>query len=435
MCNAHRLPRNASRRDVLKATLAGAGLVALGPLHRRWMPEASGAVATQNTLSIVNLFGGNDGLNMVVPKNLPSYFTLRPTIAIPAGQELTLTTGPNPNSAYGLHPRLVNIKALWDEGRVAIVNLVGYPNGNESHFESEDIWSFGMRNGFGGTGFPVSGWIARYADLYAPTPLGAVSVGVGRRRDFVGGSSNPLLLNRLRDFRFLSDGSYANNHQHRMATVRQMLQNSGTGGPSADARLALDSAHALVDQVQAAITSYTSTVVYPTNSIGTYMRDIARLVQAGFPTRVFYTGYGGFDTHGEQNAVDPVTGLVVGQHANLMTSLDNAVGAFVADAKLMGIWPNTSIAVISEFGRRNYENGSLGTDHAEAACMFVIGGAVNGGVYGPDLTEAMINEEVLEYQVDFRDVYRELLTDHLGAGSLATVFPETQPLNTTLGLR
>src|SRR5688572_30677366 len=104
MCNAHRLPRNASRRDVLKYTLAGAGLVALGPLNRRWMPAASGAIATQSTLSIVNLFGGNDGLNTVVPRNLPSYHALRPTIAIPAGQELALTSGPNPNSAYGLHP-------------------------------------------------------------------------------------------------------------------------------------------------------------------------------------------------------------------------------------------------------------------------------------------------------------------------------------------
>lgn len=434
MCNAHRLPRNASRRDVLKATLAGAGLVALGPLSRRWMPQATGAVAAQNTLSIINLFGGNDALSMVVPRALPSYYTLRPTIAIPAGQELPLTGGPRPTSNYGLNPRLVNIKNLWDEGRVAIVNLVGYPDGNESHFESEDIWSFGMRNGFGGTGFPVSGWIARYADLYAPTPLGAVSVGVGRRRDFVGGGSNPLLLNRLRDFKFQVDGSYTNNHALRMATIKRMLDNTGGGGPSGDARAALDSAHSLVDQVQAAITSYSSTVTYPSGTLSTYMKDIARLVQAGFPTRVFYTGFGGFDTHGEQNAVDPMTGLLVGQHANLMTSLDSAIGAFVADAKAMSIWPKTSLVVISEFGRRNYENGSLGTDHAEAASVMVIGGSVNGGMYGPDLTEAMINSEVLEYQVDFRDIYRELLTDHLGAASLATVFPESQPFSTTLGL-
>jgi uncharacterized protein (DUF1501 family) len=434
MCNSHRLPRNASRRDVLKYTLAGAGLVALGPLNRHWMPAASGAVAAQTTLSIVNMFGGNDGLNMVVPRTLASYHTVRPTIAIPAGLELALTSGPNPNSNYGLNPRLVNVKALWDEGRVAIVNLVGYPNGNESHFESEDIWSFGMRNGFGGTGLPVSGWIARYADQYAPTPLGAMSVGVGRRRDFVGGSTNPLLVSRLRDFRFLPDSTYGNNHTHRLNTIKQMLQNSGGGGPSGDARASLDSAHALVDQVQAAITSYTSTVVYPNNSFGGYMRDISRLVQAGFPTRIFYTGLGGFDTHSEQNAVDPMTGLLVGQHANLMTSLDNGIAAFVADAKAMGTWPQTSIVVISEFGRRNYENGSLGTDHAEAACVLVIGGAVNGGVYGPDLTEAMLNDEVLEHQVDFRDIYREILSDHLGAGNLATVFPETQTFNTTLGL-
>jgi uncharacterized protein (DUF1501 family) len=434
MCNADRLSRNASRRDLLKLGLAGAGLVALGPLGRRWMPEASGAVATQSTLTLVNLFGGNDGLSMVVPRNLASYQTLRPTIAVPPGRELALTGGPNPSSAYGLNPRLTKIRDLWNEGRVAIVNLVGYPNGNQSHFESEDIWSLAVRN-LGGAGLPVSGWIARYADQFAPTPLGAMSIGVGRRRDFVGGGSNPLLLSRLRDFKFSSDGAYANNHLHRLATVRSMLANQPTGGVSGEARAALDAAHAMVDQVQAAITSYTSTVVYPGSTIGNQLKDVARLIQAGFPTRVFYTGFGGFDTHGDQNAFDAATSTLTGQHANLMQALDDGVAAFVADAKAMGTWPQTALAVISEFGRRNYENGSLGTDHGEGSFLIVVGGAVNGGVDGPDLTEAMLADEVLEYQVDFRDVYRELLTDHLGAGSLGTVFPEAQPTSVTLGIR
>lgn len=434
MCNAHRLPRTASRRDLLKVACAGAGLAALGPLSKGWMPTASGAVAGQSTLTIVNQFGGNDGLSMVVPRGLAQYHALRPTIAVPPGAELALTGGPNPTSAYGLNPRLTKIRDLWNEGRVAIVNLVGYPEANESHFESEDIWSFGLRYG-PGQGLGASGWIARYADQYAPTPLGAMSIGVGRRRDFVGGSTNPLLLNRLRDFKFNSDGSYANNHQLRLATVRSMLANHPVNGASGEARSALDAAHALVDQVQAALTSYTSTVTYPGTGIGSALKDVSRLVQAGFPTRVFYTGYGGFDTHGDQNAFDAATGTLTGQHANLMQALDDAVGAFVADAKAMGTWDRTALVVISEFGRRNYENGSLGTDHGDASCVLVVGGAVNGGAYGPALTDAMLTEETLLYQVDFRDVYRELLTDHLGAGSLATVFPESQEHSTVLGLR
>jgi uncharacterized protein (DUF1501 family) len=432
-CNGRRFGKNATRRDVLKTTLAAAGFAALGPLTGR-LGTASGAVAAQTTFTIINMLGGNDGLSTVVPLGLPSYYSLRPTIAIPAGLELSLAGGPSGTTAYGLNPKMPKIQALWNAGDAAIVNLVGYPDPNLSHFESEDIWSFGLRNGSGSLTAAASGWIARYADSYAPTSLGAMSVGIGRRRDFVGGSTNPLLVGRLSDFRFQSDGQFANNHLHRLEAARQMLSTQPTTGLSGEARAALDSAHQLVDQVQAAITSYSSTIVYPSNSLARSMQDIARLVQAGFPTRIFYTGYGGFDTHSEQNAVDGTTGLLTGQHANLMARLDDAVGAYADDAKAMGSWDRTVIAVISEFGRRNFENGSLGTDHGHGACVLLMGGAVSGGSYGPPMTDAMLQEEQLEHLVDFRDIYREILTDHLGAGSLSTVFPEAQQFSTTLGL-
>jgi uncharacterized protein (DUF1501 family) len=433
MCDRLRFRASATRRDVLKTTLAATGLMALGSLDRRLLGVASGAVASQSTLTVINMLGGNDGLSTVIPRNLQGYYDRRPTIAIPPGQELSLAGGPG-STAYGLHPRLPKIRALWDEGRVAIVNLVGYPDPNLSHFESEDIWSFGLRNGFAGTGLAPSGWIARYADQYAPTSLGAVSLGLGRRRDFNGGSTNPLLVGRLSEFRFSGDGSYANNHLHRLETVRAMLGTQPTTGMSGEAKKALDAAHQLVDQVQAALASYSSTVVYPNSSLGRSMQDVARLVQAGFPTRVFYTGYGGFDTHSEQNAFDAATNQVTGAHATLMQRLDDAVGAFADDTKAMGAWSRSALVVISEFGRRNFENGSNGTDHGHGACVLVIGGGVNGGVYGPDVTEAMLQEDQLEHLVDFRDVYRELLTDHLGAGSLATVFPEAQQINNNLGI-
>lgn len=433
MCERLRFRTRATRRDILRTTMAATGLLALGSLDRRLLGTASGAVATQSTLTVINMLGGNDGLSTVIPIGVQGYYARRPTIAIPAGQELSLSGGPG-STAYGLHPKLPKIRDLWNEGRVAIVNLVGYPDPNLSHFESEDIWSFGLRNGFGGPGVPPSGWIARYADQYATTSLGAVSLGVGRRRDFTGGSTNPLLVGRLSDFRFASDGSYANNHLHRLETVRNVLGTQPTTGMSGEAKRALDAAHQLVDQVQGALTTYSSTVVYPSSSLGRSLQDVARLVQAGFPTRIFYTGYGGFDTHSEQNAFDAATNQVTGSHANLMQRLDDAVGAFAADAKAMSAWSRSALVVISEFGRRNFENGSNGTDHGHGACVLVIGGSIRGGIYGPAVTEAMIQEDQLEHQVDFRDIYRELLTDHLGAGSLATVFPEAQEISTNLGL-
>jgi uncharacterized protein (DUF1501 family) len=435
MCDRplHRFSKSSTRRDVLKVALGAAGFAALGPALGR-VRDASGAVATQTTFTIINLFGGNDGLNTVIPRGLPSYFDRRPTIAVPAGQELALTGGPSGTSAYGLNPRMPKIQALWNAGDVAIVNLVGYPDPNLSHFESEDIWSFGLRNVASGALSAPSGWIARYADRHAPTPLGAMSVGIGRRRDFLGGSTNPLQVGRLSSFRFDDDGQYLNNHRHRLATARSLLESQSTTGLSGEARTALGTAHQLVDQVQAALASYSSTVVYPGSSLGRAMQDIARLVQGGFPTRIFYTGYGGFDTHSEQNAVDGTTGLLTGSHATLMQRLDDAVAAFADDAKAMGCWDRTVIAVISEFGRRNFENGSLGTDHGHGACVLLIGGAVNGGSYGPPMTDAMLQEDQLEHLVDFRDIYREILGDHLGADTLGQIFPETQQITTTLGI-
>jgi uncharacterized protein (DUF1501 family) len=437
MCNAPfhhggRLGKHASRRDILKITLGAAGFAALGPLTGR-LPVARGAVATQTTLVLINMFGGNDGLNTVVPRGLNGYFERRPVIQIPSGQELSLAGGPNGTSAYGLHPQMTRLQTMWNDGDVAIVNLVGYPDANQSHFESEDIWSFAMRNGAGGALSVPSGWIARYADRNAPSPLGAMSVGIGRRRDFLGGSTNPLQVGRLSDFQFQRDGSYRDNHLHRLQTVRNLLAQQPTTGLSGEARSALDTAHQLVNQVQAAITGYQSQVVYPNQGLARSMQDVARLVFAGFPTRVFYTGFGGFDTHSEQSAVDG-NGAVTGQHANLMLRLDEAIGAYAADAKAMGTWDRTVIAVISEFGRRNFENGSQGTDHGHAQCVLLVGGAVNGGSYGPTMTEAMLQEDQLEYRVDFRDIYREVLGDHLGATGLGQIFPETQEFNATLGI-
>jgi uncharacterized protein (DUF1501 family) len=178
--------------------------------------------------------------------------------------------------------------------------------------------------------------------------------------------------------------------------------------------------------VQAALASYASPVVYPTGSFGTRMKDVAILVQGGFETRVFYTATGGFDTHSAQ-------GLLTGTHADLLTRVDDGIGALADDLKAMGVWDRTVICLITEFGRRNYGNGSGGTDHGHAFAEILIGGAVNGGMYGPDLVESDLTVEYPSYAVDFRSIYKEVLADHLGADP-AAVFPEPQETDVTLGL-
>jgi uncharacterized protein (DUF1501 family) len=450
------LPRGVTRRDILRFTAAGAGLAALGPVGRGLLREAHGAPNGQPFLVIVNDLGGHDGLNIVIPSNLTEYYTRRfmdpvtglPTgpvsIAIPPAQQLSLAGGPsNPGvNTYTLHPALVNVQAMWNAGDVAIIHRVGYPDDNLSHFTSEDIFSTGVRDDFATLGIERSGWIARYADQFAPTPLGAVSVGVGRRLDFIGGTSNPLQVSSLAGFQYQADGAWRNNHTYRLEVIRDMLEGfSGTAieGEIADA---LAQGHALADQIQAAVASYSSSVLYQdgTGSVRTLhrtLRDIAMLRQYGFETQVFYTGHGGHDLHANQ-------GGATGSFATLFHYFDTAVEAFRQDMVAMGSWDQTVILLITEFGRRNFQNGSGGTDHGHESVVLAIGGAVNGGYHGPEETSADLLKDWMgqgntdvDHGVDFRDVYRSILTGHLGAdlGTVdATVFPEPQPKSTSLTL-
>ena len=415
MCNHKKT--SISRRDVLRYGAAGTTIAALGPMSGL-LREASGGVATQNHMTILNLFGGNDGLNMVIPTEATAYAAynnIRPTIAIDPQVDPVFPT----NGNYVLHPSLPNLGQMYQDGDVAIVNLVGYPNPNLSHFTSEDIWSRGVRGSFNDVGVNPSGWIARFAEQYAPDPRSAVSIGVGQRRDFAGTSADPLSMSRLSSFDFDTDNAFGNNHQYRLDIAKQILAANSGAGASLAPKEAMDQAHTIVAEVQNAINNYNSGVAYDGSTPSRYMQDIARLVQAGFPTCLYYTGFGGFDTHGDQ-------GALAGRQPNLFTRADNAIRSFSDDMKAMGVWNNTVIAVISEFGRRNFENGSQGTDHGHGNPVFFIGGGVTGGVYGPDVTPTEINQNWLPGLVDFRDLYREVMGAHLNVSDFSGIFPETQ---------
>ena len=167
-------------------------------------------------------------------------------------------------------------------------------------------------------------------------------------------------------------------------------------------------------------------MVYNNESFSNRMKDIATLIQGGFESSIFFTGLSGFDTHSGQ-------GTTAGQQPGLFTAMDNALNSFASDMKAMGVWNDMVIAVITEFGRRNYVNGSSGTDHGHGFAMLLLGGAIRGGVYGPVLTDADINMEYLSYGVDFRSIYKEILTHHMNVDP-APVFPEALPIDTTLGI-
>jgi len=410
-----------SRRDILKLSVVGAGIAALGPIARH-LPTATGSPMNLKRMIVLNCFGGNDTLNMVPPVTLSPYYDRREGLAIAESSGLSMNAGPGATTARVLHPSLANVKKLWDDGDVALVERVGYPQANLSHFESQDIMSHGVRGMFAPLGIPESGWIARFADEYAPTPLGAVSVGAGRPVDFVGGDSNPFLVKSLSSFKINEDGRYRYNHPLRVSTAKSLLHRQ----PNGDAKTAIGQAHDLADQIQAAVSNYESLVTYTGDRPSRYLKDVSILVQAGFETRLFYTGFGGFDVHSEQ-------GQGTGRHADLLRYLDDGLGSFADDMKAMGIWDDIVVVVVTEFGRRNYVNGSVGTDHGHAFMEMVVGGAVKGGLYGPELTEADLETNYPSYAVDFRSIYREVIDRHLGFDP-DPVFPETLELPATLGL-
>lgn len=430
MCKNHKNEtKTIERRDLLRYGIAGLGIAALGPWARRGYaaPTMLPPAATKR-LVIVNLFGGNDGLNTVIPVNAGSYYSERPALAIPSAVALSLASGPFSNSNYKLHPSLTGVKTLWDEGTVAIVNKVGYPGANLSHFESMDIWSTGKRDlDTVSAAAPASGWIARYADQYAPTPMGAVSIGISQPKDFTGGNTSLFSAGSLSSFKYNKDSQYQANFDYRQQIIKGILANSTAAGLSNDTKKSLQQGYDLEQQIQTAVSGYTSPVGYPGGSFAQNLKNVAILIKAGFNTRIFYTGLDGFDTHGGQ-------GGQFGSHANLLSTLNGGLAAFVADLKDMGAWADTTIVVISEFGRRNYENGSNGTDHGGANCVLVLGGSVQGGMKGPDIADADVQQEYLGYEIDFRSIYKEILSENMGASDLTAIFPEAQEKSGVAGV-
>ncbi|MCC7509584.1 MAG: DUF1501 domain-containing protein [Planctomycetes bacterium] len=427
--------KSKARRNFLRYSAAGAGVAALGAIgEQAQLTRSIKATALPNhkRLIVINMLGGNDGLNTVFPVSAAehaAYMNVRPTLGFAQGAGLALTGGPGVNE-FELHPSLANVQTRWNANQVAIINKVGYPQQNLSHFVSEDIWSYGARGGLQALGGSVApGWVARYANTYAPTNMGVASIGVGRRLDFEGATASPFLVSSVASFNYRVDFNYSNNHALRIETIQNILAQQPAGDTVGDIAVAGASAFTAAAQVQAAVADYNNYatlngIQYPIRAgttstlttMGSRLRDIALLIHGGFETRVFYTGYGGFDTHSNQLA----------GHAALLTDLDDALGVFFTDMTTQGVWNDIAIVVISEFGRRNYENGSNGTDHGHGSCVMVLGGPVNGGMYGDDPTVADLNLGHLGYTTDFRDIYRALLLQHLGHDP-ALLFPETQP--------
>lgn len=385
------------RRQLLKW---GAALVVTGPTVPGFVNRtAYAATAGSDTvLVLIQLIGGNDGLATVVPYSDPAYADLRTTVAEPLGSLVTLTDD------WALHPAMAPLLGLWDEGALAIVHGVGYPNPNRSHFRSVEIWNTAEPERIADPG-----WLGRYLDHVSPgSSLYAINLddaaaAVTRR------AREPVPTVPDLDTFSLQVPGEPFEAAAQLAAIERIYAETGPFLPQEEfLRGVATTAIQAATDLRAMGAGYESSAGYPGGHFGDTLRLVAQLIAGGSGTRVFSAALGGFDTHSGQLQL----------HARLLETLAVGIAALVNDLRDHGVAENVVIATYSEFGRRPRQNGSAGTDHGTAAPLFVVGDRVRGGMYGspPSLAD-LDSEGDLKFTTDFRSVYATLLDRWLDAPS------------------
>ena len=363
-------------------------------------------------LVLIQMAGGNDGLNTVIPHSDPLYYGGRPTIAIPKNKTLRI------NDTLGWHPALAGFRSLYDEGRLAIVQGVTYPNPDRSHFRSTDIWLTATDASVMGS----TGWVGRYLQTLAPSypmelPSHPLAVQIGNATSLgLLGTSGPMGIS-FRDpdefYRLVNGGGGA-------GEVPSSAQSDTPAGREiAFMRNIARSADVYANVVKEANDkSGTPSVTFPTTDIGAKLKVVSQLINGGLRSRIYLISWANnnFDTHASQTSTDDPT---LGLHASLLRELGDAVAAFMQEMKNRGHGERVAGMTFSEFGRRVHENGSVGTDHGTAAPLFVFGAKVDGGVVhgaNPDLVNLDdIGDLLMQY--DYRDVYASVLLQWFGTAT------------------
>lgn len=392
--------RATNRRRFIQSSAGGALAVGIGASMPRCFLDAaeSAGGGRDRVLVVVQLSGGNDGLNTVIPYAHDAYRGARPTLALPQSDVLSI------DDDFGFHPSLRGMMDLFQDGRAAVVQGVGYDNPNRSHFESMDIWHTCVRKDQ-----PRSdGWIGRALDQFANADGGDVpALHLGdQQQPFALASENVRVptVKALREFQLRGSDPDA---------LRGLL--SDLPAATTDAtdpgdllgflRTSTQSAIQASQRVSEAAEGYKTEIQYPQSPLAEKLRVVAQLIDAGLKTRVYYLQLDGFDTHAEQGET----------HSILLREWSDAVSAFVKDMKAHDHGDRVCVMTFSEFGRRVAENASEGTDHGAAGPMFLCGGGLHAGLVGaaPSLTD--LEQGDLKYQIDFRRVYAAVLKDWLQA--------------------
>ena len=421
-----------SRRQFVKGGMAAFTVTFAAPELLSDLARAQGAQA--RNLVVLYLSGGNDALSMLIPYNDPFYYSRRPTLAVPAANVLQVGADSS-NTALGLHPRLTGLKQIFDAGQLALIQRTGYENQTRSHFEGTDIWSTADPRSSQGPG-----WIGRYLDSLASpvdpligwnTTAGSPHV-LQSNRVAVPAISNPAAYL----FASPNAGAAAEVSAERTTALRI---NSHVPIDRPQVAFVYESARAAMatlDRV-ATVASYVPMTAYPNTPLGAALRAVSGAMSKGIGTRVFYVTTGGFDTHSAQSV-----NATNGAYYLLMATLNDALAAFYTDLKKQGLFEDTLLMSFSEFGRRISENGAAGTagtDHGAASVMLVLGGRVNGGLYGtapvlnldpknPTLENSAAD---VHYETDFRSVYARVIDGWLGADSRALLNGDFRKPNLT----
>jgi len=431
-----------TRREFLRSTVLGASAAwtvpmfverTFGQLHHASKDLAVQAVTGKDDtiLVVLQLAGGNDGLNTLVPYADDIYQKSRPRLAKKEKDIVRI------NDHLGLNSAMSFLGSMFDDGNVGIVQGVGYPNPNRSHFVSTSIWETADPNNRSATG-----WLGRYFDNACPGADPTVGISFNKTQpESFGAVKNPgVCLNSPELYRWIHGGGEQAQAEEFFAELNQphdapsdgasiaMPAGGKPGGVSGEPNLAFLERVALDARVSSKkiielAAKHKTTVRYDGTPLARNLNLVSRMIAGGMPTRVYYVSHGGFDTHNQQ----------INSHDRLLGQLDSALKSFFEDLKQQGNDKRVVLMTFSEFGRRVAENASAGTDHGQASCLFAVGPAVKGGLHGkhPSLTD--LHDGDIQHTVDFRSVYGSLLTGWLKTPDLKPILGANYPKMSLIG--
>jgi len=369
-----------NRRNFLTLTGTFTGGTLLLPSFLHAFGTQSNLVIGEQCLVFIQLNGGNDGLNTFIPFNNPLYYDLRPKIALSKNEIVSK------NNGMGFHPALKDFATMQQNGDLSIIQNVGYPEPNRSHFRSQEIWQTGSKS----NEYLNEGWLGRYLDIQCKEnqPTAGINLDAIDNLALKGNEPNAITVKDPNRFKIRKndDDEVALSSNPQLDFVRK-IANSVTEGS---------------EEIQKALTKSISEINYPKTKLAANLEWIARLIKGNLNSKVYYTSQNGYDTHDNQLAI----------HQRNLTELNDAVFSFYSDLKKASLLQNITIVVFSEFGRRVKDNGN-GTDHGTAAPLFIIGGMNSGKVLGENPNLSDLDNGDLKYNIDFRSVYATLLQNKM----------------------